>query len=386
MSSHSSTLAQVMGPSLITIEGDASVERALKLARGHQVHHLPVLHRAELVGLICTCDLRDAPPESQVAQWMSQPPVTLDASATLHAAAQTMQDKQVGSVIVTLAGRARGIVTRGDLLQLEPSTESILRNGRCECCGLTRHLSTDRDGHTFCIYCQDQPGDAPRPIAEPEPQPQIVVPRPRLHEPHPLASLIRDHRLLGELAQALAGFSVCVEAQPTSYDRADLAIFARVFRELGDCMHHEKEEAILLPLLAHLGFDWENGPVAEVRQEHCQERYMTDVLCQAADREGEWDQEERRQVAATAFAMADFQRLHLLRENTQLFPVIMQRMKASELRLLAGELRTFDVRIDRHLPRVELVTLAKDVIGRYLAPPLASSSVVECGLSALAIG
>ena len=49
----------------------------------------------------------------------------------------------------------------------------------------------------------------------------------RAREPHPLASLIREHQVLGELAEALESFSTCVQAQPTGYDRADLASFAR---------------------------------------------------------------------------------------------------------------------------------------------------------------
>ncbi|HKO90479.1 MAG TPA: hemerythrin domain-containing protein, partial [Polyangiaceae bacterium] len=143
--------------------------------------------------------------------------------------------------------------------------------------------------------------------------------------PHPLASLVREHQLLGELAQALSIFSECFTSQHALVDRDDLAKFARVFRDLGDYMHHEKEETVLLPLLAHLGFAWQDGPVAEVRQEHCQERYLVDVLCQAAEQEGDWNEDQRRRVGATALAMAEFQRAHLRKENTELFPVILQR-------------------------------------------------------------
>jgi len=382
MSKHSQTLAQIMGPSLITIGDDASVAQALQLARAHQVHHLPVLHGSDLAGLMCTCDVHDAPPDSLVAQWMSRPPVTLEASAPLQAAAQTMKDKQVGSVIVLLDGQPRGIVTRGDLLQAEPRSEQILVNARCECCGLTRHLSTDAQGHTFCVYCKEEPADTQRSFRMPASDVRVQAQPARAAEPHPLASLIRDHELIGQLAGALMSFSACVEGQPSEHDRADLASFARIFRELGDCLHHEKEETVLLPLLAQLGFDWDDGPLAEVRLEHCQERYLIDVLCQAADREGAWDDDERRRIAATASSMADFQRAHLLKENTVLFPVVMQRMSPAELRLLSGELRIFDVRIERRIPRAELTALAQDLIGRYLPSRLAGAAV-QCSVFTL---
>jgi len=219
-----------------------------------------------------------------------------------------------------------------------------------------------------------------------KPSPSLPVPAPMAHaamrapllgtlETHPLASLIGEHRLIGQLAEALRCFSVCVERQSTTYDRTDLAKFARVFRDLSDCMHHEKEETVLLPLLAHLGFDWEDGPLADVRQDHCQERYLIEVLCHAAARDGAWSNEDRRRVAATARELGEFQCAHLERENTLLFPVVMQRMSQNELRLLQGELRTFDLRIDRHMPRAELTALALDLIQRYLPPaPLVEGS------------
>jgi hemerythrin-like domain-containing protein len=376
----------MMGPTLITIGSDASVAQALELARSNQVHHLPVLSGSALVGLMCTCDVRDAAPESLVAQRMSQPPVTLDASATLVAAAKTMQDRRVGSVIITVDGQARGIVTRGDLLRVQPSTEDILWNGRCECCGLTRHLSTGPGGRTLCMYCLEDPPQTQRSQLAPQPDRGFEFSPSPIPAPRPLESLIREHRLIGKLAQALSNFSECFAFQPTPDDRDDLAKFARVFRELGDCMHHEKEETVLLPLLAHLGFDWEDGPIAEVRQEHCQERYLIDVLCQAAEREGDWSEDERRRVCATASALAEFQRTHLHKENTVLFPVILQRLSANEQRLLESELHIFDLRIDRYMPRGELTALAEDLVRRYLPSLLADSAVVECGLSALVVG
>jgi hemerythrin-like domain-containing protein len=380
MSSSPATLAELIRPTLVMIGDDASVAQALQVARAHQLHHLPVLRGSTLAGLMCTCDVRDALPESRVASWMSAPPVTLDASASLEAAARTMQDQQVGSVIVTIDGQPRGIVTRGDLLRVKPSTEDILTGGRCECCGLTRHLTTAGDGRTFCIYCLDEPVDTERSVPAPERPAGARAPLFEMLESHPLASLIGEHRLIGALAEALSGFAECVASESTPHTRADLAAFARVFRDLGDYVHHEKEETVLLPLLVHLGFDWEGGPLAEVRQDHCQERYLIDVLCQAAEREGEWNPDERRRIASTASALAEFQRAHLLLENTKLFPAVTERMSSAELRLLAAELRTFDLRVEQYLPRATLTELAQDLIRRYLAPARAARVLGTHGL------
>jgi hemerythrin-like domain-containing protein/CBS domain-containing protein len=368
MSSASQTLAMLLVQPLITIGGDVSVCQALKLARSKQVHHLPVVEGSALVGLVCTCDLHEASPDSSVGQWMSHPPVTLDASASTVTAAQTMKDRKVGSVIVTLEGQPRGIVTRGDLLAADPKGEDILVDCRCECCGLTRHLSTDQAGHTFCMYCKDPASATQRLSSALGAEAEVGVESMGALEMHPLASLISEHQLIGPLAEALIGFAAHIEAEVGSAAQADLERFARVFRDFADCVHHEKEEAILLPFLARHGFDWSEGPLAEIREEHHQERYLVDVLCQAATRKEDWNQEERRRVVATSVALASFQREHLVKENTQLFPAVMQRLGARELGRLEAEFRAFDAGIDRYMPRAELTTLARDLIRRYPVP------------------
>jgi hemerythrin-like domain-containing protein len=232
----------------------------------------------------------------------------------------------------------------------------------------------------------DAPPETQRSQSAPEPDVGLELAPAPLPAARPLDSLIQEHRLIGKLAQALSNFSECCESQPTPHDRDDLAKFSRVFRDLGDHMHHEKEETVLLPLLAHLGFEWEDGPIAEVRQEHCQERYLIDILCQAAERPGDWSQQQRRRVCATACALAEFQSTHLHKENTELFPVLLQRMSPNEQRLLESELHLFDLRMDRCMPRAELTALAEELIQRYLPPLLADSAVVQCGLSSLVMG
>jgi hemerythrin-like domain-containing protein len=184
---------------------------------------------------------------------------------------------------------------------------------------------------------------------------------------HPLASLIREHELIGSLAEALARFADRIEseAQPLASEKTELEQFARVFKDFADSVHHEKEEVVLLPFLSRHGFDWTGGPLAEVRSEHRQERYLIDVLCQAAAREEAWNREERRRIVATASALAQFQRDHLLKENTLLYPAVIQRTAAHELALLQAELAAFDVRVARYMPHAELEDLARNLIEQY---------------------
>lgn len=155
MSLLSDALTTLLRRPLVTINHDATALAALALARSEQVHHLPVLRGSALVGVVCTCDLQGAYPDCCVDVVMTQPAVTLDAGATLLTAAQTMRERDVGSVIVLTEEAPHGIVTRGDLLLAAPDVEAVLGKCRCECCGLTRHLRTDSDGYTLCMYCAE---------------------------------------------------------------------------------------------------------------------------------------------------------------------------------------------------------------------------------------
>lgn len=367
MSCEQRTLSEVVGQPLITIDRDVSACEALRLVRSKQIHHLPVTHGARLVGLVCTCDLEGAPTTAAVGQWMSHPAVTLEASATLAEAVQVMNARKIGSVIVMSGGEARGIVTRGDLLNADPGIADILVSSRCELCGLTRHLSTNEGGHTFCKYCQlsTSQSSAAAPV---EAREELIAAAPEYSfRTHPLVSLIREHQLIGPLAEALEAYSACVQLDRSVYDREDLEHFARVFHELGDCVHHEKEEGILLPFLARQGFDWNSGTLAEVRGEHQQERYLVEVLSHAAARKQSWTREDCRRIAAAGAALAQFQRGHLLKENDSLYPGVTERLGRAALERLQAELERFDARVERYIPYAELTALGQRLIQRYHA-------------------
>lgn len=160
MLENSNLLSGMLRRPLITVDATTTVFEALAIARVWQVNHLPVVRGWRLVGLVCTCGLRNVGAETRVDTVMSQPPVTLDVAASVLDAARAMQDRDVGSVIVTEHGQPAGIITRGDLLLCNPEVKVALTKQRCECCGLTRHLLTDAAGHTLCAYCFEHAGEA----------------------------------------------------------------------------------------------------------------------------------------------------------------------------------------------------------------------------------
>jgi len=249
-----------------------------------------------------------------------------------------MKDLDVGSVSVAFDGQVPGIFECDDLRAGEPQAEGYRKQpvGKIELSRWEREAETESAVEFVAAL-----------------------------ELHPLSSLILEHQLIGSLADALTGFAASIETETNALQQADLRFFGRVFREFLDGVHHEKEEAILLPYLSHHGFDWSDGPLAEIRREHRQERYLIDVLCQAATRSEAWNRDERRRIVANALALGDFQREHLCKENDQLFPAVTQRSSSSELSRLALDLFRFDAGVDRYVACAELRTLAEDLIDRY---------------------
>ncbi|MEO8178903.1 MAG: hemerythrin domain-containing protein [Deltaproteobacteria bacterium] len=154
-------------------------------------------------------------------------------------------------------------------------------------------------------------------------------------------SLILEHQLITRLADALEAYAGRTrEGRPP--DAAHLGLFAAAFTDFAECIHHEKEESILLPMLVRHGVRWDTGALPSVRRDHRQESYLIDVLRQAGERASSWHAEERRHIAAAAQALVDFQRHHHALETSELFPLLATHLRAPDLDELQQALEKFD--------------------------------------------
>jgi hemerythrin-like domain-containing protein len=180
-----------------------------------------------------------------------------------------------------------------------------------------------------------------------------------------LNSLIQEHKIIARLIDALQVYAQRLRRE-NSAELADLARFSRVFRELADEIHHEKEEGILLPILGRNGFHWDTGVLPEVRGDHCQERYLLEVLQQASARDGSWSNEDRRSIVATALALVEFQREHMDLENKQLFSEVDKRLSPQALAQLEAELEAFDAYVRESGRYVELDAIIAGLLARYV--------------------
>jgi len=129
------TVADIMTAPVRTVSMDDSLAAVRGMFRETGVHHLVVVERGRVAGVISDRDLlraispfadneyteqaRDAATlRKRVHQIMTRRPVTVPPETPIAEAARTMLEKHVSSLpVVNAEGRLRGIVTSRDLLR-----------------------------------------------------------------------------------------------------------------------------------------------------------------------------------------------------------------------------------------------------------------------------
>lgn len=144
----------VMTTEVITAPDDASIAQIVTLLTDRQVSAVPIVDSFDVVlGVVSWTDLRrkieirapeDAPrarwwrrrvppltqwPDGTAVEVMTGPPLTIEAHATLPAAARVMHRSNVGRLLVVdNDNRLRGIVTRSDLLKVHSRLDAVIRD------------------------------------------------------------------------------------------------------------------------------------------------------------------------------------------------------------------------------------------------------------------
>jgi acetoin utilization protein AcuB len=113
----------VMTAEVKTIAATATAEEAWNAMRLHRIHHLVVTRANRVVGVLSDRDAggrrgREVRATRTVADLMTAPAVTVEATKTVRQAANLMRGRSIGCLVVARAGRAIGIVTVSDLLDL----------------------------------------------------------------------------------------------------------------------------------------------------------------------------------------------------------------------------------------------------------------------------
>jgi acetoin utilization protein AcuB len=91
---------------------------AKELFRRYDIHHLVVVDRKNVIGMLADRDLIDIGGDTLVQRAMAHPPVTINSDETVRKAAALMTGHVIGSLPVVDDGKLVGIVTTFDLVAL----------------------------------------------------------------------------------------------------------------------------------------------------------------------------------------------------------------------------------------------------------------------------
>ena len=113
----------IMTTGVLTVSPATAADRAWELMRTKGVHHLVVTRASDVVGVLSARDAGGRQGASlragrTVADLMTEKVVTAEPTLTVRQAANLMRGRSIGCLVVTNKGRAVGIVTVADLLEL----------------------------------------------------------------------------------------------------------------------------------------------------------------------------------------------------------------------------------------------------------------------------
>jgi CBS domain-containing protein len=113
---------EVMSKAVETVKPQVRASEAKTRMRQKGIHHLVVMNRGELAGVVSERDLGGPKLPKTLGVWtvedlMTTPVVTVTTRTPLRRAAALMKGRSIGSLVVTSAnGKIAGIITVGDLL------------------------------------------------------------------------------------------------------------------------------------------------------------------------------------------------------------------------------------------------------------------------------
>ncbi len=123
--SHGLEISDWATPAAQSIAPDASIADALRAMRAHNVHHLPVIHGGELVGIVSHKDVLmfeaidgvDAE-RVKVRKAMVRTPYVVGRATALREVAQHLIEKRLDCAVVVEGGKVVGVFTPTDALRV----------------------------------------------------------------------------------------------------------------------------------------------------------------------------------------------------------------------------------------------------------------------------
>jgi acetoin utilization protein AcuB len=120
----SDAIENFMSHVLVVVDPQQTLAHAARLMRGHEIRHLPVVERGEIVGILSQRDMYlletlsdTAPEEIRVEEAMTHEPFVVDPEEPLHSVASRMAARRIGSAVVARDQQLLGLFTVTDALR-----------------------------------------------------------------------------------------------------------------------------------------------------------------------------------------------------------------------------------------------------------------------------
>jgi len=152
-------VSKLMQQPIIELDPDTDVEFAIEVAQLMKTHYFPIFRGGAMVGIVCTCDMDDAPRTQPICQLSHANVVTIPIHTTVSSAAELMHEKVVGSLVVLDGQVPCGILTREALVDADARWADYFADQHCEACRALKHLRTMSDGRLLCASCSGRAHD-----------------------------------------------------------------------------------------------------------------------------------------------------------------------------------------------------------------------------------
>lgn len=108
-------VSESMNRSLATVSPDATLAEAVSLVQRTGAEHVLVMDEETLVGILCACELRGAPPEDRVSDRMAGPVATVRPDVRVEEAAALLEANSLGCLPVAVGGLILGTLSAAEL-------------------------------------------------------------------------------------------------------------------------------------------------------------------------------------------------------------------------------------------------------------------------------
>lgn len=192
-----------------------------------------------------------------------------------------------------------------------------------------------------------------------------------------IRELMDEHQVILRMLRVLNGMCLRL-GEGKKVELADLDAALDFIKTFADFCHHGKEEDLLFPAMAEVGFPREAGPVAVMLMEHEQGRAYVRSLSAALERVRSGDSAALKEVSLSAMDYASLLSSHIGKEDDILYPMAMDAIPEARWKVLKDE---FDrVELERMGPRrrAGYVELVERLLLAYPAPELVRPSGGMC--------